>query len=115
MARNLPTDADIDAFIAKVIVEALHHAPWVAQVIQPLSDEVRKRLVLGPDTVEVYERNGNLARTCWVTISGKRYIFTYDYSGRKIDLKERTLRGQTLHSFDNNSAAQAIQAVVAQL
>jgi hypothetical protein len=115
MARNLPTDADIDAFIAKVILEAQHHAPWVAQIIQPLSDEVRRRLVLGPDTVEVYERNGNLARTCWVTLSGNRYVFTYDYGGRKIDLKDRTLRGRLIQSFDNTTPAATIVAVVAQL
>ncbi|GGO58325.1 hypothetical protein SAMN05444398_11287 [Roseovarius pacificus] len=115
MARNLSTDADIDAYIAKVIQEAHHHAQWVAQIIQPLSDEVRNKLNLSPDTVEVYERNGNLARTCWVTLSGNRYVFTYDYGGRKIDLKERTLRGRLIHSFDNNTPTATIAAVVAQL
>lgn len=115
MARNLKTNKDIDDFIAKVITEAHHHAPWVEHIIQPLSDEVRKRINLGQDTVEVYERNGNLARTCWVTIANKRYVFTYDYQGKKIDLKDRTLRGHLLDSFDNNTTPAKVISAAASL
>ena len=73
MARHLRTNIEIDNFITKVIAEANHHAPNVGAIIMPLSSAVRARLNLAVDKVEVYERNGNLARTCWVTIGGNRY------------------------------------------
>ncbi|AKI03193.1 hypothetical protein IMCC20628_04523 [Hoeflea sp. IMCC20628] len=79
MARRLTTDSQIDQFISRVIGEANHHAPQVVTVIKPLSDAVRRRLNLLIDRVEVYERNGKLARTCWVTVEGNRYVFRYDY------------------------------------
>ena len=115
MARNLKTDNDIDNFISKVIKEADHHATRVMDIIQPLSDEVRKYLQLGLDKIEVYERNGKLARTCWVTLKNKRYVFTYNYDEQFIDLKKGSLQGQLIFQFDNSTSLQDLKKIVAQL
>lgn len=113
MARNLRTKAQIDKYIDQVIEAAKHHAAGVKNVIQPLSDEVRKNLQLGPDKIEVYERNGKIARTCWVTLNGKRNVFTYNYNTEKIDLKAGGLQGHTIHSFDNSTTLGTIKRIIA--
>jgi len=115
MARRLRTDLQIDTFIDRVINEAIHHAPNVAMIIQPLSDAVRRRIDLSIDRVEVYERNGRLARTCWVTISNNRYAFSYNYNAGKIDLRERGIQGQILYQFDNRTSPNALQQQVRRL
>lgn len=115
MARRLKTDPEIDQFIAKVLGEASHHGGNVAKIIQPLSDAVRKRLNLSSDRVEVYERNGNLARTCWVTLSSKRYAFSYNYDAEKIELRDHSIQGQHRFSFDNSTSQSALSAEVAKL
>lgn len=115
MARHLETDSQIDDFIDKVVAEAVHHGGAVAAVITPLSTAVRARLNLATDKVEVYERNGNLARTCWVTLNRKRYVFTYNYKNRKIDLRANSLRGTVLFSFNNSSALVTIEQEISQL
>lgn len=115
MARQLKTNLEIDAFINRVIVEANHHSPRVVQIIMPLSREVRNRLILPQDRVEVYERLGQLARTCWVTIGGKRFAFSYNYYDKKIDLRDRTIQGQLIFQFDNQTTAADIGRVVANL
>jgi hypothetical protein len=115
VAKRLTTNNEIDVFILKVIGEAVHHASNVEHIIQPLSDEVRKRLQLGSDTVSVYERDGNLARTCWVVLNGRRYAFSYNYKQEKIDLRDRSIQGPTRYQFDNSSSRASIVSVVAQL
>lgn len=115
MARHLRTNIEIDNFITKVIAEANHHAPNVAAIIMPLSSAVRARLNLAVDKVEVYERSGNLARTCWVTIGGSRYTFTYNYSSGQIDLKAGSLQGMLRSSFDNHTPHAAILLQAARL
>ncbi|PCD78141.1 hypothetical protein [Pseudothioclava arenosa] len=115
MARKLTTNQEIDAFIAKVIGEAHHHGGNVEHVIQPLSDEVRQRLNLKLDKVEVYERNGNLARTCWVTLQGSRYVFTYNYKTKQIDLRDHSIHGAWRFSFDNATPFPDIQREVGKL
>jgi hypothetical protein len=110
MARRLTTNAQIDAFIAKVQTEAMHHAPWVAHVIQPLADAVRARLRLGAKghDVSVYERNGQIARTCWVKVGGARWCFSYDYAGKKIELRQDSTQGPVVFQFDNATSEAAI-------
>lgn len=115
MARKLTTNQEIDTFIAKVLGEAHHHGGNVEHVIQPLSDEVRQSLNLKRDTVEVYERNGNLARTCWVTLNGSRYVFTYNYKTQQIDLRDHSIQGALRFSFDNATPFTDIQREVANL
>ncbi|WP_458792299.1 hypothetical protein [Yoonia sp. MH D7] len=115
MARKLTTDQEIDAFIAKVLGEARHHGGNVRHVIQPLSDEVRKRLNLNLDKVEVYERNGNLARTCWVTLQGTRYAFSYNYQTQKIELRDRSTQGAVRFEFDNATTSADIHTEVGKL
>ncbi|WP_092026494.1 hypothetical protein [Bradyrhizobium sp. OK095] len=115
MARRLRTDAQIDNFIRRVRSEAEHHAPGVAAIIEPLSDAVRERLDLSVDRIEVYERNGRLARTCWVTISGHRYSFSYNYSEGMIDLRDGGLQGPLLHQFDNNTSQREVRRQARQL
>jgi hypothetical protein len=115
MARQLKTNTEIDAFITRVIGEANHHGANVNSIIKPLSDEVRNRLNLGIDRVEVYERNGKLARTCWVTLEGKRHVFSYNYHTQKIELRSKTLQGAVLFEFDNNTTQADIVREVAKL
>jgi hypothetical protein len=114
MARRLTTNRQIDQYVAAVIDAANHHAHPVQDVIQPLADAVRARL--GPnDTIDVYERNGVVARTCWVRISGKRYCFSYDYDNYVIDLRDGSLQGTLRFSFDNATTAKQLQAQIAAL
>lgn len=84
-------------------------------VVNPLSIEVRARVVLGIDKIEVYERNGNLGRSCWVTINGNRYYFVYNYDTYQIDLKKHGKQGVTIHSFDNNTPHRTIKSVVGKM
>ncbi|MES1264729.1 MAG: hypothetical protein ABUU24_03645 [Variovorax sp.] len=114
MARRLTTSRQIDNYVASVIADASHHAPQVEDVILPLSNAVRARL--GPaDTIEVYERNGVVARTCWVRIAGARYCFSYDYTTHVINLRDRGLQGNLRFAFDNTTTAAQIRAQVAAL
>ncbi len=115
MARQLTTNPQIDKFIAQVICQATHHAPHVVSAISLLEVEVRKRLVLGVDKIEVYERNGVLARTCWVTLGGNRYVFTYNYTTHKIDLKDKSLQGALIYSFTNATTIGAVQTQIRKL
>lgn len=112
MARHLKTNAQIDDFIEKVIEAAECHAHSVANVIEPLSQAVRGRLNLTVDRVEAFERNGKLARTCWVTVGGRRWVFSYVYGRGVIELRQGSTRGSVVFSFDNQTPATALQRQV---
>jgi hypothetical protein len=102
MARHLKTRKEIDEYVAYVDKEAMHHAPRVQNVVVPLANAVLSRLNPVTDKVEVFERDGKIARTCWVTLAGERYVFSYDYKGRQIVLRKRSVQGEELFRFDND-------------
>ena len=115
MARRLTTDREVDAFIHKVINDANHHAAEVTEIIMPLSQAVRKRLNLSQDKVEVFERNGNIGRTCWVVIKGNRWVFSYSYGSETIELRQGSTKGAVVFRFNNSTPLEALSAQVAAL
>ncbi len=56
------------------------------------------------DVVEVFERNGEIARTTWVTLQGHRMVFTYSYSKKRILLKPENVRRNEVVSFGWNES-----------
>ena len=116
MARKLNSDQEVDDFIETVKKAAqAKHGANVRTVIEPLSQEVRKRFVWGRDEIAVLERNGNLARTCWVTINGARYVFSFDGDKKVIQLKPRSTRQKPQATFDNSTSQADIQHEVGRL
>jgi uncharacterized protein RhaS with RHS repeats len=115
LARQLTTNRQIDAYLRLVNHAAAHHAPTVASVIPDLAHEVRARVTLGVDDVSVYERLGNIGRTCWVTIAGRRWAFSYDYTTGKIELRRDSLQGTVVFQFDNSTSLTAIKRQAARL
>lgn len=113
MARHLRTQNQINTYIAYVIQEAIDHASQVAQVIQPLANAVLGHQAFS--RLEVYERNGNLARTCWVTVGNNRWVFSYSYAQGVIELRQHSTRGPVVFSFDNRTSATALQRQVSKL
>jgi glutamine synthetase len=114
MALRLTTNAQISAYVASVVADANHHAPQVAAIVQPLANEVLARLA-PTDTIDVYERGGITARTCWVRIAGNRYCFSYNYDLHTIELRNRSTQGTVRFSFDNSTSITQIQREVAAL
>ena len=115
MARNLTTNEQIDDFIQKVIRDAKHHGGNVADIIMPLSQEVRARLNLGPDTVSVWEREGKIGRTCWVELNGRRWAFSYRHKSQKIELRQGTTQGNVEFEFENSTTPTKIATQVTNL
>ena len=48
---------------------------------------------------------GNMANALWVHISGERYALSYNHKTRQIEIREDSMRGDVLASFDNSHTA----------
>lgn len=61
-------------------------------------------LDLSLDLADIYERDGQRARTCYVTIGGNRCVFASNSDAQEIQLKAHNTRGAVIEKFDNNTA-----------
>ena len=102
MARKLKSKSETDDFILNVMKAVKHHAPGMHGPVETIYARMIELIDFNSDVVEVYERNGELARTTWVTLQGQRMVFTYDYDGKCLLLKRDNLRGDTKARFNWN-------------
>ena len=98
MARKLVDRNATDAFIVRVL-ERASHALGMHGPVKTIYAQMIKLIDFEKDTVEVFERNGEIARTTWVTLQGCRMVFTYDYPGKRLLLKPDTVRRDPEASF----------------
>ena len=63
----------------------------------------------------MYERNGQMARTCWITLSGNRWAFSYNYEAKAIDIRSGSIKGPTLFRIDDTTTVAQIHAIVSKL
>ncbi|MCF6316588.1 MAG: hypothetical protein L3J30_09960 [Marinosulfonomonas sp.] len=110
MARKLNSKTETDKEFNRIEKEAGHHAIHLNPMLRDLYDYVISRINFGRDQIEMYERNGNLARTTWVTHRGKRYVFTYDYDNKCVDLRDYSIKGTTLESFDGSEDSKGLDS-----
>lgn len=115
MARRLNNLNQLNAYIGSVIIAANHHATTVNTVIPTLKRDVLARFNWASDKIEVYERGGQIARTCWLTLNSARYVFTYNYGTGQIDLKSQSIQGNTIASFQNSTPPANIASIIRNL
>lgn len=114
MAIKLNNLQDLNNYIAEVIAAAVDHSPNIKNTIPFLKQTVLFRFIWGSNSykIEIYSRNGNMARTCWLTLNNKRYVFTYNYTNKKIDLKFKSLQGNLIADFDDSSSLATITNII---
>ena len=84
-------------YIIGVMERAGHHAQSVQAVACTLAGAILWRKDPKVD-LEVLSKSGDFKNVLWVTISGKKYAFSYDHAG-SIDMREGNLQGVVLHKF----------------
>ena len=114
MAQSLKTNKDVDRYIKIVKVMAAHHAQHVLGMIDHLQIAVRARLQLGIDDISVYSRKENISRTCWVTMNGNRKVFVWNRKTKTIDLRDGSLQGGILYSFDHTTPRSEIVKAISE-
>lgn len=93
----------LNLYIQGVIERADHHAPKVALIAPLFIGYVVAVAETG--SVDAKEYVGRTANLLWFTSkrSGRRYALAYNHATEKIELRDRTLTGTVLHSFDNDT------------
>ena len=98
----------LKSYFNGVLGRADHHAKNVEQIALTLMGAVIWKSTGDIEVREVKDSTGNIL---WFECSEKRYAFCYNHSTGKIDLRERTLKGNTIHEFDNSSSAAEVFAI----
>jgi len=101
MAKSINTIKELKLYFKGVIERAEHHAQGVTEVIYPTLCLIIS--YIDPNSnIEVREYNGIPANMLWVYINGTRYAFAYEHTKSVIEIRKDNIKGQVLHSINNN-------------
>ena len=113
MAHQLTNKVETDREFLRIEGEAGHHAKHLNPMLRHLYNYVISKINFLRDTVQLYERNGNLARTTWITHRGRRLVFSYAYSKATVELRDGSVKGACLASFDGTESSGQISSKLA--
>lgn len=103
MAGQVITTVDeLQRYLGGVSERAEHHAGEVGEVVLAIAGAIVLFKDRGSE-LRVMAREGVAKNLMWVMIGGERYVFTYNHDNETVDVKEGTVRGAVIRSFDNRT------------
>ena len=112
MAVTIETTEVLKQYFNDVLIRAEHHAKEVKEVALCLLGAVVWKATGDIDVMETKIGYGNVL---WFTTESGRYAMSYNHKDKKIDLREHSVKGETLYQFDNNTPAGFITAIFGEM
>jgi hypothetical protein len=110
MAHVISDVATLKEYIEAVMARAEHHGPNVGAIALTLAGAIVWRK--DPEPIEVHEgRSMTHGTVLWVRIGGQRYAFRYNHETGEIEMRLGSVRGDVLHSFNNETPIREIEQV----
>lgn len=91
---------------------AIHHGPNVDKIVLILAGAV---IWKATDSIEVRTYNKETANMLWLTVNGSRYAFVYNHYTENIEMHNRTLKGELLATFNNETTADEVKEIFSKL
>jgi hypothetical protein len=113
MAQTVKDVEELRSYLSGVMNRAEHHANGVDEITLALVGAILWRK--DDDSIKVMVREGQTANVLWVAIGGRRFALSYNHTSGKIEMREGSIQGQTLHEFDNTTSLSSLKSIFAAL
>ena len=108
MAITAKDVEELHTYAEGVMGRADHHAGRVKGISLALLGGIIWRAE--PDSIRIRRFAGGSANMLWVKIGGNTFVFAYNHTTEKIEIRDRTQTGSVLHSFDDDTAVADLEA-----
>ena len=98
-----------------VMTRAGHHAPQISAIALAILGGIIWRVE--PGSIEIKQYDGDLANVLWWTsgATARRYACAYNHNTGEIEIRDRSIRGQVLHSFTNATPVAGVEQIFSTL
>ncbi len=108
MAVTIDSTEILKQYFNDVLVRAEHHAKEVKSVALTLLGAVVWK---SQGEIKVMETKIGYGNVLWFETPSGRYAMSYNHKDRKIDMRQHSIKGETLYQFDNNTPQEFITAL----
>lgn len=114
MALTVKEVEGLRTYLNGVMERADHHAGAVNEIALALAGAILWRKD-DEEPIKVMAREGKTTNVLWVRIGGNRYAFSYNHETGKIEMREGSTQGMTLHIFDNSTPLASVRTIFEKL
>ncbi len=112
MSLEINTLSNLNIYLNGVMHRADHHGDNVNKIVLILAGAV---IWKAKDSIEVRTYNNETANMLWLTVNGSRYAFVYNHNTGNIEMRNRTLKGELLAWFNNETSADEVKEIFSKL
>ncbi len=110
MPLSVSDIATLQQYLIGVMGRADHHAHRVNEIALALVGAIVWRKDATAIKV-MAARNGGTANVLWISIGGKRYAFSYNHDAGTIEMRDKSVQGDVLASFDNSTPIAEVRRI----
>ncbi len=99
----------LSEYISGVMSRADHHAGNVEEISLALAGAILWRK--DDANIKVMAHGNDTKNVLWVTIGGTKYAFSYNHDSEKIEMREGSTQGNTIHEFDNSTPLSSLVSI----
>lgn len=100
MATTIESIEILQEYLKGVLDRANHHDQNVNSIALAIAGGIIWR---STNRIKVLSREGDMKNVLWLEVNQIKLCFVYDHLGGNIDIRETSIQGKTIKSFNNNT------------
>ena len=93
-------------YLTGVLDRANHHAGNVNEIALAIAGGIIWRTT---NNLKVLSREGEMKNVLWLLVDDKRLCFVYNHDTSQIDVRESSIQGKTIISFNNSTSLSVVK------
>lgn len=107
MAITIHNIEILRAYLSSVLDRANHHAQNVNQIALAIAGGIIWRTT---DNIRVMSREGEMKNVLWLQVENRTLCFAYNHTTADIEVREGSVQGTVIVSFNNSTPISGIKA-----
>lgn len=100
MATTIESIETLRKYITGVLERANHHAPNVNEIALAIAGGMMWKTT---KNIKVMTRKGSMKNVLWLQVRDNTFCFVYNHNNGNIEVREKSIRGTVIQSFNNST------------
>lgn len=101
MATTIHNIEILREYLTGVLDRASHHAQNVNEIALAIAGGIIWRTT---DNIKVMSRDGEMKNVLWLQVDNRRLCFVYNHDSGNIEVRDGSIQGIVIESFNNSTA-----------
>lgn len=107
MATTIQNVEILREYLSGVLDRANHHAQNVNEIALAIAGGIVWRTT---NNIRVMTRNGDMKNVLWLQVEDRRLCFAYNHENGNIEVRENSIQGNVIQSFNNSTLLSEVKS-----